>query len=332
MFFSNGLGIDVSDNHIRVAKLSHDGSVSVLKESPLPAGIIIDDLIVKEELFQSHLLGFISKDQELAGSDVRVTALVPDSRVFIGTFWLPASAKEATRQSEALRRGQTVIPVPFKSARVDVEFGGVIDEQLATAVFASETRVISRIESGIGALKMPLAAIEMDAAATHRLIVDARRNPDEKEAIATIVDFGRNWINVTLFDELHLPIFSRAIRVKSLRNDEANSENKLSATEIRKICDIVSETIQYFRGAEGSISIFLAGKGGGVPEIVSICKEQLASYHVSSVSEAVSLPGVSPEDVQAFAAAIGAAKRAIRPRKYKQHHNFNQAILYEGLQ
>lgn len=330
MFFSNGLGIDISDNHIRVAKLSHDGKVRALKESVLPAGVVVDDQIEKPELFQSHLLEFFSSDPSFVDADVRVAVLVPDSRVFIGTFWLPARAKDAQREEEAIRRGQSVIPLPFKMASIDVEYGGVIEDRLATAVFAAPRETIKALSGISDALKSPIASIEMDAAAIHRLIVEARKAKVADESLMTVVDFGRNWINITLFDELHLPIFSRAIRVKSLREDEKETGDKLSATEIQRICDIVSETIQYFRGVEGSISIILAGKVGGVPEIVSICKERLATYSVASVSEVVSLPDVKPDDVQAYAQAIGAAMRAVRPRKYKQHHNFNQAILYEG--
>lgn len=323
--------MDISDNHIRIAWLRHDGSVRALKEVPLPSGIVIDDQVEKAQLLQSHLQGLLN-DPELADISGNLTALLPDSRVFVGTFWIDSSLKEDDLEAEALRRGQTVIPLPFKDAIVDIELGGSIEDKTATAVFAAPRRTASQLETALDIMEIPIVAMETDSCAVHRL-VHGFLPPDVRDGhLKMFIDFGRRWINISFFDVFSTLIFSRAIRVKSIINsddsDTSNVQNKLSAEHVGRICDILKETIRYFQGIDDQpISIFLAGSGGGVGEISQVCQEQLKKYPVSRVSDIVKLDDLEPSAVQAFASAIGAARRSIKPRKYKNVHNFKEGLL-----
>lgn len=331
MLFPSGIGIDISDNHIRLAWLRHDGSVRALKEVPLPSGIVVDDQVEKAQLLQSHLQEIL-KDPELADLSGNVTALLPDSRVFVGTFWIDSALKREDFEAEALKRGQTVIPLPFKDALVGIELGGRAEDKSAVAVFAVPKKTAVELKSSLEIMEIPIVAMECDSCAVHRLVHDFLPDDVRNGHLKMFIDFGRRWINMSFFDAFGMLIFSRAIRVQSIISagnpEAAGTTDKLSAEHVRHICVILQETIRYFQGIDDQpVSIFLAGSGGGVGEISQVCQEQLKKYPVSRVRDIVALDGLEPAVVQAFASAIGAARRSIKPRNYKNVHNFKEGLL-----
>lgn len=321
--FSNGIGIDISDAHLRLAWLSHDGSIRALKEVVLPAGLVIDDEIRKPEMFKQVTRNLL-EDPGLSGLKGRVTILVPESRVFVTSLTVASNQRLEDVEQQALKTGQEQMPIRFQEAAIDVEFGPTSGESRTVAVLATASKTVNALIASLEELEMPIIAVESNNGAVHRLV--RKYSPATGAAMVPMIfDVGSSWANVSLYNSDGVPLLSRSVKLTSL---ETGGGEKLSATRMVKLCDILAETVGFFESQQRPTSIFLAGTGGGGADIVQTCTERLRDLAVSRIQDIVKIDRLSAEEIQTFGAAIGAAERSIKPRQYYSKHNFKDSISY----
>ncbi len=327
--FSAGIGIDVSDHHIRLAWVSHSGTPKGLYELSLTPGLIVDDRIVKPKALRKEIVALFAKSN-LDQIEAPKVVLLPESRMFSTSFPLPRDVKGEELIGSAQRMGQRSIPIPFRQAVVDVAQGEVTDDQVMTGVFVVQHEVFDPLISVFAHERRPLVAVEGNNLALFHLYQQfgekAVRHLSEKELVM-IVDVGHRWTNITLYDKIGMSIFSRSIALRKLTDSSRGVSKKLTSEAITHICVATKETLAYFTAAGYAVKLALvAGVEGEQKDIYQTCAKELNPFPVIRIGDAVTVPDASPTDVHVFGAAIGAGLRAASARHYAPRHNFLRSI------
>ncbi len=137
--YKSGLGVDISEHHVRFAKVNLFNKIEWLHEITLPEGLVVDERVVKAEDLKKIIEEAIKKTP-IAGSRLKTTLLMPESRVFSTSFILEDGFEQATFTREALSRAQKDIPVPFGQAQTSVSKAG--REEKGTRVGVMQLRKV----------------------------------------------------------------------------------------------------------------------------------------------------------------------------------------------
>lgn len=325
MLFPRGIGIDISDSHIRLAWLTHGWNIEALREIALPPGIVVDEAISKPEIFKTHLSELMN-DPELKGLKGNVTVAMPESRVFVSNFWIDSSLKAEEQISEAVKHGQRLIPLPFKQALVDLQFGEKNEARQAAALMAASQDFATTMESTLDVLELPVTGVEARSSAIHRVLDD--RLQEDAPGLKLLVDFGRPWVSMSMYDSGGLPVFSRSIKTSLF---EDSGEEVLKQQGIAKFCGILQETTRFFVELDPDpISVIVSDDGSLSEELFVACGESLPEFSVQKISDIISFNNLDGDQLQVFCASIGAAMRSAKPRHYKNIHNFKEPLVYEA--
>ncbi|MFA4922775.1 MAG: pilus assembly protein PilM [Ignavibacteriaceae bacterium] len=322
--FTTGLGIDLSDHHLRVAQVGFFGSVRRLEETVLPEGLVVDEQVKKPED-----LKVILKDKlaalGLTNRPYRTTVLVPESRVFSHTVLLPISIKGEERKIRARDAAQREIPIPFSQAQVCTSFGGREGEEIRATVYAVAGQVFDPLHSLFVGGILSLVAMEANTKALLRLLTTfglSALQTSPSGSLIAIVDVGHAWTTFSLYTRIGSNLFSRTIPHAG-REKTSTDKNELTQTTVDTIVETMRETMLFFKQKNQSIGIIVLG---GVEAQDDRFKEKLGSvkgeYSTHLISDVVQLRGVSASQLHAFGGAIGAALRSIKPWKNAYQHNF----------
>ncbi|MBI4256959.1 hypothetical protein HY626_02810 [Candidatus Uhrbacteria bacterium] len=135
MIFSSGLGIDVTDSYVRLARVSFFGRVIETKEWKLPDGLVVDDLVVAPKGFQAFIItSYIDEHKRFRRLPTAMT--IPESRVF------DASTQEGVPLNISL---QKQIPFPLSEMMVAKEVGSSRVQVVEKSAYES---FVSAIDSG----------------------------------------------------------------------------------------------------------------------------------------------------------------------------------------
>lgn len=321
---STGIGIDISDHHVRIAWLGRRGGLKGLYELELEHGLIEDDQVIKKDKMSAQIIALIGKT-EIVDEKEPTTILIPESRVFSKALSFPRTKDEESLILQAKTRAQQEIPIPFSIADVQIEYAKKNKETSDLTIFAVQKEIIENIKNAFSLTTFELVAMEVNNQAVYRLFnvygsEDSRQGSD----LLMIIDIGHRWTNLSLFDIMGRQVFSRSVHVRS--NASKGRAEKLATSDIGKICVGINETIAFYKTQDVKIALgLIAGVEGEQVEVGKQCQKDVKDCPIRRVSEMVQIPGAKASEVHIYGAAIGAALRSIKLSKHKKVHNF----LYE---
>ncbi len=324
--FSSGLGIDFSDHHVRIARVSHGGKPLGLFELVLPSGLIHDDTIIKPKHLKKELGNLLQK-AGIQDLNDPTFILVPESRVFSTSFVVSKKLKKDELVKSATLQAQKDIPIPFSGAEVGVHKGLSVEGGVRVGVNVVRKDLVKSIVDSFSLANFSLSGLEANNAALNRLFREYSVSDFElkdQKALLMIVDVGHRWTNITLYDKMNTLVYSRSIALRQLKDTSRGKVKKISKQMIEKICNGISETINYFEplGAKVPFAV-VAGVEGAQEPISQQCSKRTKGCIIRRIGEMVDLGEVSPEDVHSYGAAIGAGYRAARQSHFSKDYKIS---------
>ncbi len=244
--FPIGIGIDLSDTHVRVAKVSYFGRVLESEEKELPIGLVVDDKVMEPEKLNFFLKKtFFDKKQSFRS---RVAILIPESRVFRCTLRLPKEKKNVSKQT-MLSLVQRDIPFPFSQMHVLIDFSLEKDNALVK-VEAVERELIENLTVSVPQENNRLIIIEARSRAFVRMMHMRGLLPS---GFFGLIDMNEGWVTITVFQKQQI-VYSRAIRhdfsfVEKQKNDLSNL--------VDFVINILDEIVLYFQEEDKMIDNFI---------------------------------------------------------------------------
>lgn len=311
-FFSQqftGLGFDISDHHIRIARASFFGRVRDLIEINLPEGLVVDEKVQNPKEVTGIIQARLAKEA-WAGGLLRATLLVPESRVFSHSVLFSSPMDKLAIVEQARAKAAKEIPIPFASARVTVSSAKKVKGNVRTTVYAAEKDVIEGLSALLNPEEFSIVAMEANTKALFRLIRSfgksdpALRDPS---SVFGIIDVGSLWATISVYTAGGSNLFSRTLSFKT----------NFSKVAVDDIYGAVDEIVVYFKKIEMKILKFIvAGLEGGEKLFDDKGKFE-------KIGDIVAINGVKKSEVHKFGAAIGAAMRSVHPWKFAYQHNFS---------
>lgn len=321
--FGAGIGIDISDHHVRIARVSHNGDPSGLFELVLPHGLISDDKVVKPKSLKKELKRLIV-EAGLEGLDDSSVILIPESRVYSTSFIVPKKQKKDEFEAHALSVAQKDIPIPFSQASVDIHKGSNVEDGVRISVNVVKEDIVKSLYNTFSVGNFNVSAIESNNAALNRLFKEygaADFQIKDPNSLVMIVDIGHRWTNITLYDKMNTLVYSRSIALRTLSESGKGTPKKISKQMIQKICTAILDTLAFFKplGLEIPFAV-VAGVEGLQERICTYCSKRTKKCIIKRIGEMVVVADISVEDVHTYGAAIGAAYRAARERHFSKDH------------
>ncbi|MBI4599162.1 pilus assembly protein PilM [Candidatus Uhrbacteria bacterium] len=325
-FHLSGVGIDVSDHHVRLARVSRWGRVRAVRELTLPEGCVEDEQVRDPKHLRTFLESALARGP-FSRRAFPAVLLVPESRVFSSQVSLSAGVARGAWQEEARRRAQQDIPLSFTHARVSFE--SMADKSVGPRVtaYAAEEAVVEGLLAAVGLPSFAMAAAEANTKAVWRL---CRRfaphvRPAPRELLG-IVDVGHTWATIAFYADGGSCLFSRTFRVHP-PSTKRGTDALLSGIPSKRSVDMILETIQdsvvYFEPRGWRVScVVLAGVEAAHKTVLEACAKVRPELPMFPIGKVVRVPGLSPREVHAYGAALGAALRAACPRRFSADHTF----------
>jgi hypothetical protein len=323
--FFTGVGIDISEHHIRFAQVSLFRRVKVLQEVELPDGLIVDERVQDAEKVKK-LLNKKFASSALKGCDCRATLLIPESRVFSFSFILPKGLKKDQIVVEAKKIAQREIPIPFSKADVSVSQGSAEEGGVRTTLYAVDSELAAGFKDVVRATPFRLIAMEANTKSVLRLIGTFQKNaqiPKKAKDLIVIVDVGHSWTSISAYTLKGSNVYSRSFSHHSLAHTHTDGKHGLSQSIVDTIIETIDEVMVYFQQRERTVtSVYLSGFEA-LDRKLNIGLKKITSKEVpvQPLSDNIKLSGVDSEKMHQFGSAIGAAIRSSSPFLYNYQHN-----------
>lgn len=314
IFFS-GIGIDISEHHVRIAHVGCFGRVKQTKEFEMDEGIVVDEKIVKPDELNRVVQNGVM-DMGVSLKRVRTVCLIPESRVFSTSFLLPRHLSALAFVHQAKCCAQKEIPILLDDAKVAISKGAEEEGCVRTTVYAVQTPVFDGLISAFPAGDCRLIAIEANTKAVFRLFqsfgLKELRQASNDQCFG-VFDIGNSWATFAFYTKAGSSIFSRTIFCKK-------SSHKI-------LVDAACEAMKFFDGKELLLTlIVLSGAESADPKLKDAFTSSMKNIPVVLLHDCVNSTFDEEIDIQKFGAAIGAAWRAARPHKFSYQHNFLDVI------
>lgn len=320
---STCIGIDLSDHHLRIARLGWGRSSMRLEEIELPEGFVVDEKIVQPV----ELKAFVQKElkrREFTDSKRRACVLVPESRVFSHSLLLPLTTRYAERQARARDLAQREIPIPFTRAQIAYSEGAKEAGQVRGTMYAVEKDVFEPLISTFGD-SLHLIAMEANSKALLRVLQRFGKQHIHTlipESLIAMVDIGHSWTSITLYTHEGSNLFSRTLPHR-LKEKVDLKHPLLPKRIVDMIIDTLRETMVFYESQKKKIGmVVFAGVEAQDDRLKTEIAEQKIPLQAFLIWEIVKIGGVSKQQVHTFGACIGAALRCARVRQYGYQHNF----------
>lgn len=316
-----GLGIDLSDHHLRLAQVTLLGRVKKVEEVVLPEGIVQDEQVLNPQKLQ-EIVASMLKEKHLDRTSYRTTILVPESRVFSYSMLLDASLKGEDRMLRARTLAQKEIPLPFSQAQLCFSDGGREDGKVRTTVYALHNEVFDPLVKSFSHPSLHVRAIETNSEALFRLVMHAADQTQKSpHHLLVIVDVGHDWTTVTLYTAEGSSLLSRTIPHLSGQKRKENRGSSVPASVVDSLIDTLREIMVFSTQNTWQIErIVCAGVEAQDTELIKRAKA--LEVPCVLIGEHVKTSGISKQDMHRFAAAIGAAMRAANFHGNSYQHNF----------
>ena len=322
-FFSScsGVGIDVSEHHIRLAQMNVFGRVKHTYEFSLPEGLVHDEAVVDLKSLKTFFHKEIQRSVFVKGKRP-ATLLLPDSRIFSSSFFLPYKCKGQTLIQEAREQAQKEIPLPFENATITLSQTHKEERGFHTAVYAVQKSILDDFRS-IFEEYFFLRASETNSKALLRLLMvflPKKQRPSGQKDLIGIVDIGHTWSTISFYTPYGLTLFSRSTPHEL---KEIKQEIILPKKSADLLIDMVRESVLYFEQNGYRIPlIVLGGTQTLYKNIQQTLAKELPQCSSAFIASLVHVPGFQGKQLDAFGACIGAAMRSVHPRYYAHEHNF----------
>lgn len=326
-----GIGVDISNHHVRFAQVSRFGSIKHLHEIVLPEGLVEDEQIAKPDELDTLLREKMQDAPFLNGEPFRTTILIPESHVFTSSFLLPADLKSEPLHNVALDRAQKDIPLPFSNAEVTITTDKKHEDQRRVTIHAVQRDVAQGLRGILDPDHFDLTAMESNTKALERLInlfgTEALKKDSKNHHRLAIVDVGHSWATLSVYTPSGLCVFSRSLAYREIEEDlEKEQGVALNDASIQKIIGMVEQIIDHFSADSAEVSCILFA---GVEAAQDVFKQAIEEQgtgeelcEMGTIGDMVRVDDLSPDKIHTYGAAIGAAVRAAKPRKFKHQHNF----------
>jgi len=327
--YTTGVGIDISEHHIRLAQVSFRGTILRLEEYDIPDGLIDDEMVVDpgkvQELFVKKFL-----KTEFTNTPLRATLLLPESRIFSSSFLLPSNLKGEEMHHLARTTAQKNIPIPFKKAYTAISQGAPEGDERRTTVYAVETQVEDGFQQLVTATPFKLIAVEANSKAILRLVTHYASKellPEDPTTLVAVADIGHSWATISVYTLKGSNVFSRSIAYRYIAGGKGGGK-KLSKKVVDSIVQTIEEVMVYFSGRDQEIhSLFLSGVEALDKQLAGLFKKETGhKTHILEIGQTLKVGGLDVHKTHVFGAAIGAALRSARARKYAYQHNFLQNV------
>ena len=322
----NGVGIDVSNHHVRLAEVSLFGGVLQTHEIVLEEGLVRDEQVVDVDGLAKVLRQKLKKTSFTQGVR-RTTLLVPESRVLSSGGLFEKRLRGSALDEVVTERAQQDIPLPFKDAYISISCGGKEEGKVRTTLYASQKEVIDGLRGVIDSEQFRLVAMEANSKALLRLFfqfASEDMKPCSENELVGIVDVGHSWTTVSFYTPSGSNVLSRTLSHPDAVQQGGKNDGKLPVEVLDNIRTTISESVVYFKQHEQVVStVVLAGVEAYDDMVLEEISKSGGEFQVVRMGEVVKLSGLKPKDIHTFGAAIGAALRAVRPWRYNYQHNFS---------
>lgn len=283
--YTSGLGVDISEHHVRFAKVNLLNKIQWLHEINLPEGLVVDERIVKTDELKK-IIDDALKKTPLNNSKIKTTLLMPESRVFSA--------------HGDLLKAQQDIPVPFENAQIAVS---------GETIYAMEKSVFDSFKSVFDLPHFTLVTSEANTKSIWRLIKFLGSKeifPKNDKNLIGIVDIGHSWINISLYTAAGATMFSRSF-----------SYSGALSKAVESVVGTIKETVVYFLQEKREVGTFILA--GVEAEDQRIEEKDLV---IKRIGEVVKVADHSSKEIHTYGAAIGAALRTVHLRRDAYQYNF----------
>jgi len=250
------------------------------------------------------------------------TLLLPDSRVFSSSFFLPQKSKGQVLLQEAREQAQKEIPLPFENASIALTQTSKEERGIHTVMYAVQKNILEDFRS-VFEEHFLLVASETNSRALLRLLMTylpKKQRPSGQKEIIGVVDIGHAWSTISFYTLGGLTLFSRSTPHEL---KEIKKEASLSKKSADFLVDMVHESVLYFEQNGYRIAlIVLGGTQTLYKNIQQTLAKELPQCSCAFIASLIHIPGFQGKQLDAFGACIGAAMRSVHPRRYVHEHTF----------
>jgi Tfp pilus assembly PilM family ATPase len=322
--YTTGVGIDISEHHVRFAQVSLFGSINETLEIELPDGLIVDGRVEDLKKVQD-IVGKKFAKSKLKGANLNAVLLLPESRVFSNSFILPRALRGNNVLVESQKIAQKNIPIPFTRSKVAVSQGDTEAGGKRTTLYAIDSKIASDFQEIFKVTPLNVIALEANSKSILRLI-DHFHSKDlfqkGTEQLHVVVDIGHSWASISVYTQKGSSLFSRAISYKHIA---VTSEEKVLLPKVvaDSIIEAIGEIMVYFEQHEQKITyIFLSGVEALDEKLnKELSKISTKEVPILNLGKAIKVGNLNEQKLHTFGAAVGAALRAVYPRRYAYQHN-----------
>lgn len=316
----SGLGLDVSDHHLRIAQVGFFGGVKRMKEVVLPEGLVVDEQILKPQELHDTIARTLNEEGLVSGS-YRATVLIPESRVFSHSMLLDAKIKTEELRITARSLAQKEMPIPLSQSEVCFSDGGREGGQRRMSVYAAQKEIFESLRQACTLDRLRLLAMETNTKAVFRLLTRLDADAVRSGKPVVIVDVGHSWTTIAIYSTSGASLFSRIIP-HSKQMVAYKGKGFLPVSVVDRIFEVLLESMVF--SAENREEVGLVVFVGVESQDAYLRKQMQGLVEVPCwvIGEKASALGVSKEQAHTFGAAIGAAIRSAHPRKFAYQHNF----------
>ncbi|MBI2473229.1 pilus assembly protein PilM [Candidatus Uhrbacteria bacterium] len=310
--FPIGIGIDLSDTYVHVAKVSYFGRIIEVQEREIPSGWVVDEKVVESEKLKFFLQKNCFSQEQILRS--RVAILIPESRMFRCSLRLPKDKKKPLR-SAVVDLAQREIPFPLSSADVLMNFSQQKNEMFAD-VEAVEGEVIKNLVAAVPQEHNHLKVVEPRSRA---LLDMANMRGLLPSGFVGFVDANERWVTITIFNKGQV-VYSRAIR-QPISFDQ--NQKKVPSVFVDFLNDLLDEIVLYYQEDHKMIDRFiLSGLFFTDQRFRGPFKTSHGEVRIEFIDDLFSLKEKKIPHLFFGMAAIGAAFSATRFTTFSRPCNF----------
>ncbi len=208
-------GLDISDRDLRLVQLKKHGKkifIACFNEIKLPPGCLIGGEIKLPKIFTDNLKKLVKTKHGHGKLSSEVIAVLPETKTYLRNFSLDLT--EGRTMEEAIA---AVLPQYFPLAAEEVNFDWQVisrnENNVNMLVGVSPKETVSGYLAALAAADLIPLALEMEAAAIARLLIEHNNQPEPQ----IIADLGANRTGLFLYDQdlikfnVSLPLSGKAI-------------------------------------------------------------------------------------------------------------------------
>lgn len=192
-------GFDISDQHLRLVQLCKKGKrilVRLHNDVRLPCGCVVDGEIRDRKVFLEHFNKLVRTRIGHGRLSREVVCSLPESKTFLKQISLDTADEEAT---EAKVREAIPLHFPLSADEVYFDWQVISKDDCSSQVLvgASPKAIVDSYMDAIEAAGFMPAALEVEAAAISRLLIESNGGQEPQIAI----DIGATRTGLFLYDE-----------------------------------------------------------------------------------------------------------------------------------